>query len=125
VSDDTAQAAGEGMSEERLAEIKAWVGPGSLRGRLAAKGSEAEMAAELVVEVEHLRERLAEIGETREEWGYRLCDTSGNSTPWAPLGGQEIATAMVNMKREQGSDARLGQRLASEWRDVERQADGG
>jgi hypothetical protein len=63
----------EPMSDARLAELDAWIGPSSLRGQITAKGSEAQMAVELVLEVKRLRNELAmqEVN-LRIKWGQEF-----------------------------------------------------
>jgi len=125
VSDDTAQAAGDGMNEERLAEIEQ-------RADTPCRCDDEQCVSELrqvldgdvpamAAEIRQLRARLAEIGETEAEWGVRTYDNDDEIEVMSSL---EEARDLADAWRLEipGSNptvrVRTRQGKPGEWREV-------
>lgn len=110
----------EPMSNERLATCRDL--PQIIRRQTwNAAEDAADAIRDLAAEVDGLRARLAEIGETTVEWGYR--ETYPNGTVFTETEcDRECAERAIGRTV---LPAKLIRRLAGEWREVEQEADRG
>lgn len=124
----------EGISEERLAEIRAdhqrdltdaeRFGLTGLMGRARTRTG---AIGELLAEVERLRGEQAAIGETLEEWGVRRTWTTDGETRtgYAICKDEDHACAALehysalDRFERNAVECALVKRLAGEWRDAE------
>jgi hypothetical protein len=121
----------EGMSEARLAEIRnVYVDDHDAIGELLAEverlhaqlAEQARLAAIYKAQSKMAADRLAEIGETSEEWA---APGPAGWMQWPGELSERYAREIVGNAAKRGVRIPLKRRLAGEWREVKQEAEGG